>query len=249
LNRIRSRVRAGTPEPVRQRIRRLARPPGGAGFGNMRRVVPVSRHFGYERGQPVDRHYIEAFLAAHAGDIHGRVLEIGDDAYTRRFGGDRVRVRDVLHVHEGNPHATIVGDLASGERIPSDAFDCVILTQTLQLIFDVHAAVRTLHRILTPGGVLLATMPGITPLHAGRWKDTWFWSFTPASVRRLFGQRFPVADLQVNSYGNVLIASAFLYGLAREELLTTELAVNDSQYPVVVTLRARKAVIEPGAAS
>jgi hypothetical protein len=79
-------------------------------FGNIRRVTPISRHFGYERGMPIDRYYIEQFLAEHAGDIRGRVLEIGDDSYTRQFGGDQVTVRDVLHVTEGNPLATFVGD-------------------------------------------------------------------------------------------------------------------------------------------
>ena len=145
----------------------MAHPLGGARFGNLRRVVPISRYFGFDRGQPVDRHYVERFLARHAADVRGRVLEVGDDSYTRQFGGDRVTVRDVLHVNEHNPQATIVDDLASGERIPSDAFDCVILTQTLHLVYDIQAAVRTLHRILKPGGVLLLTVPGISQLDSG----------------------------------------------------------------------------------
>jgi hypothetical protein len=48
-------------------------------FGDLRRVRPISRAFALDRGLPVDRHYIEHFLAAHAADIRGRVLEIGDD--------------------------------------------------------------------------------------------------------------------------------------------------------------------------
>jgi SAM-dependent methyltransferase len=200
----------------------------------------VSREFGFERGQPVDRHYIEAFLARNALDVAGRVLEVADDAYTRRFGGDRVTIRDVLHVREGTPKATIVDDLASGTRIPSNAFDCIILTQTLQLIFDVRAAVCTLHRILKPGGVLLATIPGISQIHGGHSRDTWYWSFTPASVRRLFAERFPIDEVQVHSHGNVLAACAFLQGLASEELSPRELASNDPLYPLIVTVRARK---------
>src|SRR5690606_18275839 len=107
-------------------------------FGDLRRVEPVSRVFGFDRGLPVDRYYIEAFLARHAGDVRGRVLEVGDDTYTRRFGGEHVTKRDVLHVVEGNPRATFVGDLSDAPGLPSDAFDCIILTQTLHLIYDVR---------------------------------------------------------------------------------------------------------------
>ena len=130
-------------------------------FGGLRRTEPISRHFGYDRGLPVDRHYIKQFLGRYRKDITGRALEIGDDSYTRQFGGDQVTMRDILHVHEGNPKATIVSDLSSSEGIPSDAFDCAIVTQTLQCIFEPFTALRTLHRILKPGGVLLATVPGI----------------------------------------------------------------------------------------
>ena len=237
-----ARLRAAVPRKVGQRIRRMARPPGGVRFGNLRRVIPISRYFGFDRGQPVDRHYIEMFLARHAADVRGRALEIGDDSYTRQFGGDRVTVRDVLHVNEHNPHATIVDDLASGERIPSDAFDCVILTQTLHLVYDIQAAVRTLHRILKPGGVLLLTVPGISQLDSGEWNSTWFWSFTPASVRRLFAEQLPGVELEVVSFGNVLTACAFLQGLAAEELSRKELDSVDPLYPVIVGLRARKPV-------
>ncbi|HEX6050119.1 MAG TPA: hypothetical protein VFZ21_12650, partial [Gemmatimonadaceae bacterium] len=78
-------------------------PPGAVHLGDLRRLTPISRAFGYDRGGPVDRYYIEGFLARYASDVRGRVLEVGDDSYTRRFGGNRVTRRDVLHVHEGNP--------------------------------------------------------------------------------------------------------------------------------------------------
>src|SRR6185503_1474005 len=58
-------------------------------WGDLRRLRPVSRTFGYDRGLPVDRYYIESFLERNRRDIDGRTLEIGDDEYTRRFGGER----------------------------------------------------------------------------------------------------------------------------------------------------------------
>jgi glycosyltransferase involved in cell wall biosynthesis len=213
---------------------------GKVNFGDLKRVEPISRAWGYDRGRPVDRYYIERFLAENAGDIQGRTLEIGDDSYTRQFGGDRVAARDVLHVAEGNSGATIVADLASADHIASDAFDCIILTQTLHLIYDTRAALRTLYRILKPGGVLLATFPGISQLDHYEWADSWYWGFTTRSARRLFSEVFPADNIDVQVHGNVLAAISFLHGLAAEELRPEELDHRDTDYELLITVRARK---------
>jgi SAM-dependent methyltransferase len=199
----------------------------------------MSRVFGFDRGTPVDRYYIEQFLARNAGSIGGRALEAGDDTYTRKFGGDRVTQRDVLHVSEGNPQATIIADLACADHIPSGAFDCIILTQTLHLIYDVRAALSTLRRILKPGGVLLATFPGITQIDHFDWGGSWYWAFTALSARRLFGEVFP-ANLEIETHGNVLAATAFLQGIALEELRKDELDHNDPDYQIIITVKAIK---------
>jgi SAM-dependent methyltransferase len=206
----------------------------------LRRLAPISDEFGYDRGLPVDRYYVESFLARQDEDIRGRVLEVGDDSYTRKYGGSRVRVSDVLHVVEGNPQATIVADLTRAEHIPSDAFDCIIFTQTLHLIYDVHSAVQTLHRILKPGGVLLATFPGISPTPKAYELGGWYWALTTQSARRLFEEVFPARNLGITAYGNVLVAISFLHGLAVEELSQEELDYCDPDYEVLITLRAAK---------
>lgn len=213
---------------------------GKVDFGDLKRVEPISRTWGYDRGRPVDRYYIENFLAEHANDIHGRTLEVGDDSYTRQFGGDRVATRDVLHVTEGNAGATIVADLASADHIPSNAFDCIILTQTLHLIYDTRAALRTLHRILKPGGVLLATFPGISQIDRYEWGESWYWGFTTRSARRLFDEVFPAENSEIRAHGNVLAAISFLHGLAEEELSREELDYRDPDYELLITVRAMK---------
>lgn len=209
-------------------------------LGDLRRLTPLSPNWGFERGRPIDRVYIEHFLARQNADVRGRVLEIEDNVYTRRFGGDRVLASDVLHVVEGNPRATIVGDLTCADHIPSNAFDCVVLTQVLQLIFDTPAALRTLHRILAPGGVLLATFPGLSRISHTEWDGSWFWQFTSASARRLLQEAFPGGDVRVEVFGNVLTATAFLYGLAAEELTDAELTHHDPDYEVLIAIRAEK---------
>ncbi len=222
----------------RWRERRLSRRP--VRFGDLDRTTPISPHFGFDRGRPVDRFYVEDFLARSAGDIRGRVLEIGDNAYTLAYGGDRVSRSDVLNRYAGHPTTTFVGDLSDGAGLPSDTFDCIVLTQTLHLLFDMPAAVRTLHRVLKPGGVLLVTVPWVSPIDRGEWHDDWCWSITPAALGRLLGLCFERHAVTVEAKGNVQAATAFLYGLADHELRPEVLAVDDDCCPLIVTGRAVK---------
>jgi SAM-dependent methyltransferase len=236
------------PPALRRRLgdawrRWSQRPPvGHVRFGSLRRLTPVSRVFGLDRGQAIDRYYIERFLARHTADIRGTVLEIGDATYTRHFGGAAVTRSEVLHAEAGNAAATIVGDLTDVGTLAAGTFDCIILTQTLPFIFDVAAALRTVQRALKPGGVLLATVPGISQISRydmERWGD--FWRFTSLSARRLFEAAFPSGQVRVEAHGSVLAAVAFLHGLAVEDLRTRELEADDPDYELLITVRAVKA--------
>lgn len=209
-------------------------------FGDLGSVKPLSSEFGFERGTPIDRYYIEKFLASYADDIKGHTLEVGDDVYTARFGGGRTQQRDVLHVHRRNPAATIVGDLSKQGTLPPGVFNCAVITQTLHLIYDIQSAICELYNSLCSGGVLLATSPGITQISRDEWGDTWFWSITMASARRLFGDVFGAANLTVRCHGNVFAATAFLQGVAVEEVPKAKLDIVDEAYPVIVTVRAQK---------
>ena len=210
-------------------------------LGDLRRVTPVDSLFGGGRGKPVDRHYIEHFLSQHARDIRGRVLEVGDDSYTRRFGGERVTRSDVIHADTSNPRATLIDDLAEGHELPDDWFDCFVCTQTLTYIYPVQDAIETIRRILRPGGVLLATVPGISqisPYDRDRWGE--YWRFTSQSLRRLLVEAFPPETVQVEAYGNVLASTALLQGLAVEDLHPDELEHHDQRYELLIAGRAVK---------
>ena len=210
-------------------------------WGNLRRLEPVSRIFGLDRGLCIDRYYIESFLARHAGDIQGRVLELADNDYTLKFGGARVTRSDILHLTPDNPRATIVADLTAANAIPSETFDSIVCTQTLQFIFDVRAALKTLYRILKPKGTLLATFPGISQISRydmERWGE--YWRFTSLSARRLFEEIFPASRVEVEAHGNVLTAVAFLHGIASEELRCEEMDHCDPDYEILITVRAIK---------
>ena len=199
-------------------------------------LEPVSRTFGFDRGKPVDRWYIERFLAERRADVRGAVLEVAEDTYTQWYGDAEVTQSDVLH-HTGTDVSTIVGDLTTGEGLPTAAYDCFICTQTLPFIYKVHAAVRGMHKVLKPGGIVLATVPGMSQISREDKRD-WgdWWRFTSQGTRRLFEETFD--DVQVAAHGNVLSAAAFLYGYAAEELSEQELAHRDDDYELVITVRA-----------
>ena len=217
-------------------------PPTAFDLGDLRRVTPIDSGFGLGRGKPVDRHYIESFLRQHASDIRGHVLEVAEDTYIEQFGGGRVTHRDILHVDESNPRATVIADLADAGDVPSDSFDCFICTQTLTYIYDVKGALATIQRILKPGGVLLATVPGISqmsPYDRHRWGE--YWRFTAQSLGRLLGESFGSENVAVESYGNVLASTAFLQGLCVGDLRRDELEHRDQRYQMLIAGRAVKA--------
>ena len=238
--------RAFVPAGVRRRLRplrrayvdwRRRRPPD---LGDLRRVTPIDPNWGFERGTPIDRVYVESFVGSHAADIRGHVLEIAAPDYTTRFGRGVEKV-DILMATEGNPQATIVGDLTHAPQIPDDSFDCAIVTQTLQFVYDVRAALATLHRILAPGGVLLATVPGLTkisPPEDEEWGE--WWHYTSRSALRLAEEAFGEGTVEVRAYGNVLAAAGFLYGLAAADLRADELEAHDRLYEVIIGIRAVK---------
>jgi hypothetical protein len=217
-------------------------PRGSVGLGALDRTTPVSTNFGFDRGTPVDRHYVERFLEHHAAQIAGSVLEVGSDDYCRRFGASRINHQDVLDLGHGSAAATIVGDLCDPRTLPDARFDCIVLTQTLQFVFDMRAAVAQLHRALRPGGVVLATVPGIGPIDRTVKGAAWCWALSPHSAHRLFASVFGPERVRVMAFGNVYAATAFLHGLAVEELDATKLDVEDPAYPVNIGVCAQKAV-------
>jgi len=227
---------------VQRKHRLQLQPTGTLDFGSLRRLRPVSRVFGLDRGLPIDRYYIENFLSAYSHDIKGHVLEIGDNYYTKKFGNNWVTKSDILHVVKGHPKATIVSDLTKADNIYSNSFDCIIFTQTLQMIYDIHSAIKQLHRILKPNGILLVTTHGISKIGRREGKDNWgeYWHFTSQSIRKIFLNYFLTENVIIEVYGNVLAAISFLHGLASSELSKDELDYLDPDYEVIISIKATK---------
>lgn len=232
------------PEIVKRPLRRMMqtnRPRvGRIRFGDFGRTLPVSSDYGYDRGTPIDRVYIESFLTEHAHSIRGRTLEVVSDEYTIRFGANRTTRRDIVDSRPENSRATIIGDLSNLGSEWNDTFDTIVLTQTLHLIYDLKTAVSTLYRLLRRGGTVLVTVPGLTPVDRHKEYDTWYWSLTEVSARRLFSDVFGSDSTHVAVYGNVCSAVCFLQGLAAEELKPEMLNSRDRHFPVTIGICAIK---------
>jgi SAM-dependent methyltransferase len=203
---------------------------------------PISASYGFDRGTPVDRPYIEAHLTAHATDVRGRVLEVKDDEYARRYGGSAVTHVDVVDVDPSNPDATIVADLDQPGVLAIDSYDCIILTQVLEFLRPELALVE-LYRALAPGGVLLITVPFLGRLETpegDRWRPS------PDGLRKVLAEVLPAeAVTSVQGRGNLAGALAVLAGLASEESGRPHRRPDDWRFPIVSLARVLKPV--PGA--
>jgi SAM-dependent methyltransferase len=228
---VRDRV-YGTAKRVRSTLRPRPR------WGNLRRTTPFSDYFGFDRGIPVDRYYLHRFFAEHSAGITGAVLEVKDPAFTDRYGRD-VTTLDLVDIDTRNRDATVLADLAEEGSLPAATWDCVIVPQTINLVDDPSTALANLWQAVRPGGVLLVTVPTL----AGQepvLRDIDRWRLLPLGLLHLLEQTCSGGHVTVRGYGNLLSATAFLQGLAANELRDDELEPYDPHYPVVACGRVEK---------
>ncbi len=201
-------------------------------------LEPLSDHYGFDRGTPLDRRYIEEFLGERSGLIRGSVLEVHDSAYTVRFGADRVAQSTVVDINRSNAQATLIADLEQPGSLPVETYDCIILTQTLHLLRQPGPCLENCHRALRRPGVLLATAPAV-----GRVSPTYphrdYWRFTPAGMAELFTRHWD-GDFTVHAKGNLRTCIGFLLGEVVEDLPNTMLDRNDSRFPLNVAAEAHR---------
>jgi SAM-dependent methyltransferase len=87
------------------------------------------------------------------------------------------------------PLVTVVGN---GEMLPfpPETFDMVIVTQVMDLFRDPLTAVRQIHAVLKPGGVLLASLVACAP----RFVEEELWRFTRPGLSRMLA---PFAQVEI----------------------------------------------------
>ncbi len=164
------------------------------------------------------------------------MAEIKGSTYTVAFGGAYVQERHVIDVNPANTAATIVADIATPGSLPAGAFDCFVLTQTLQYVSDPGAALANAYQSLRPGGCLLLSAPSIARVDPDV-GDSDLWRFTPAGLSSIVSSSCGGAEVDVAPYGSLVTAVAFLEGLAAEELTEEELRHVDPSFVVVSCAR------------
>jgi hypothetical protein len=206
------------------------------------KVQPISKVFGFDRGKPIDRYYIEKFLSNNKEHIHGVVLEVEENAYTKLFASENNKSYILKYSELGKVESTFIyGDLTKLESIPYNSFDTFICTQTLNFIFEVNKAIESIHSLLRKNGTALITVACISQISrydADRWGD--FWRFTPQGIQNLFNNVFGKENVELTVFGNSFAASHFIKGFSSTELKTIKLDAVDEDYPVIVALKVTK---------
>jgi SAM-dependent methyltransferase len=207
-------------------------------WGNVLRRRPFSEQWGTERGTPIDRVFIEAFLAEHRRDVRGRVLEVKEVRYATTFGTG-VTSSHVVDIDPKNAAASIVADLAVPSSLPAQRFDCAIITQTLQFVSDLDAALRNIYDALAPGGVALITMPAVSRLEVTLASEE-RWRVLPRGLEALIARSCPGSTGEVRGYGGLPTCLGFLLSLGAEELDRSDLDHHDEHFPLLVAARIER---------
>jgi SAM-dependent methyltransferase len=203
-------------------------------------TAPINPGYGSDLGTTIDRYYESRFLTDNPELITGDVLEIGDRRSTDRYGTGVRRV-DVFNIAPG-PGVDIVGDLVSCPQIPDNSYDCVLLTQVLQVIYDIESVVSEVHRILKPGGSVVCTMAGIAQVNRGALEDYGDrWRVTSLGATELFATSFAAQDIRIRTYGNAHSACCFMQGIPAERVNRTRLDRHEPDYQLMVAVIATKA--------
>lgn len=201
---------------------------------------PISDIYGFDRGKPLDRHYIEKFLDENKKNVHGVCLELLNNVYTKKYGGMNIIESVVLDIERENRNATLISDLRNLKEVEDNTFDCIILTQVLQFIDDVDAAISECYRTLKSGGTLLATMPSISRIDCAAGEKGDYWRFTTASAHFLFEKKFKKENVSINPQGNARVGLYFYAGLAEEDTPKKLFHTNDKNFPLIITVKATK---------
>lgn len=237
---------------LRRALPRMIRP---VLLNDIKRVKPITNDFGFSRGIPIDRYYIEKFLQNHKDAIKGNLLEVSGDDYIRKYGQEgstcsilqftenkAAENKNILSTGGGGERSFVYADLTRLDSFEHDAFDCFVCTQTFNFIYDIKRAIEGAYAILREGGTLLATVSGISQISRydmDRWGD--YWRLTDLSAKKMFGEVFGQSNVSVEIFGNALASVLLLQGLSQEDLEDESiLDQTDNDYQVTLGIAAKK---------
>jgi|TARA_B110000259_G_scaffold187654_1_gene242703 SAM-dependent methyltransferase len=198
-------------------------------------IHPISDYFGFDRGLPIDRYYINKFININKKHIRGNVLEIGDDRYSKKFKCD-----STIYGIIKNEKVEI---LNLEEKLPNKIkkFDCIICTQVINYTYKKEKFISNLYKLLKKNGILLLTCSSITRISNydyNRYGD--YWRFTDMSLRKLLSSVFNKKSIRIKTHGNISVSTKFLYGLSADEVSYDDLNFNDKNFSLLISCRAKK---------
>lgn len=201
-------------------------------------TTPQSRIFGAERGNPIDRYYINCFFMYALGNIRtevNSVIEIGEDRYSSKLFPNS-KTKDLFLLENGM-------DLTNPKSYTHNKYDVFICTQTLNFIYEVKKAILGIYNTLRKGGYALVTVQGnigqVSEHDYNSWGD--YWRFTEMGICELFSEVFGKENVLSIAYGNVMAATAFIQGFCYEDVKEKELLdYSDPLYSILVGVVARK---------
>jgi SAM-dependent methyltransferase len=196
------------------------------------KLLPISTDFGWSRGTPVGRHYVNKFVAEMATGLGGTVLEFGESRYKACF--KTVQQYQVIDVVPG-PSVDYVCDIHDVSSVPEHYFDVIVCTQVLEHVERPVDALRQLHKLLKHDGHLICTVPFLAHIH---YVPTDFYRFSIDAICSALGTAgFQV--LEARNSGNALVTLGSLLGYAAEDFRSKEMEVVDNVYPFNVLAFAR----------
>ena len=205
-----------------------------------------SNDFGFRRGTPIDRYYIENFLNFSKDYINGNVLEFGDSFYYNKLSICNNSSCDIFTSEMDNRNDGIIrihGDLSDVHYSLFSKYDCIICTNVLNFIFDINAAILGIYNILKPGAVCIVTLAGysthISRYDYEKWGD--YWRFSDKGAIKLFEKYFEI--IFIKNYGNFYSATAQMSGFSIEELEIEKINSNEKDYTMLTGLVLKKRFI------
>ncbi|WP_071192531.1 methyltransferase domain-containing protein [Trichormus sp. NMC-1] len=203
-------------------------------WGDLKKTVPICQAFGLTRGKPIDRYYLNKFIAEIYPQITGNILEIGgipkDKDFYQVNPGSSYQIMNL----EPGLGIDIVGDAHDVSIIKPESFDSIITFNVLEHCYAPWQVVENIYTWLKPGGKCFVMVPSAVRLHATPMD---YWRPLPDAMAWMF-RNFSQKKLYV--YGNPISVIASYHGIATEELTTEELDAFHPDYPVATCIAAQK---------
>lgn len=203
-------------------------------------VVPVHEDWGYRRGTPIGRVYIDDFLDMERNYIVGDVMEVSETTYSEKFSNPK-NVKSITAIHVDDVYGCRKANLETFEGLREKEFDTMIITQTLAYIYNLNAVAKNIHKALKNGGYAFITVSDIG--HMGRVElENYgaYWGFHKDGCKKLFSNVFGEENVNVYTYGNAKTAICQLYGLCAEDLDDETLRFHDPIYPMIIGIVVHK---------